>query len=238
MKVYIKRIIISILTSILLFALIFTTYSFAKFYKNNDLFILQKINIKNNIILDKNNIIKLTEIKKGIKLHTINLDSVKIKLLKNPYLEKVDLSLEYPSLLNIEVKEIKPLAFFVKNGKLCYLSEEGKIFGNVNHHKGFDLPIVRGIKISNNLLIFLKQTRNKSPFIYHNISEIKDYPKGLALTLSNSGAKVIVGLNKLEEKIIVLEEFIKETSDKLDYKKLEYIDLRFDEQVVLKDINS
>ena len=173
MKIYIKKIFLSLIGCTLLFVLTFSIYSFAKFYNNNNLFILQQINVKNNMILDKKTIINLSEIKKGIQLHTINLDSVKVKLLRNPYLKKINLSLEYPGLLNIELEEIKPLAFFVKKGKLCYISEQGEIFGNVNSHKGFDLPIVRGIKISKNLLTFLKQTRSKSPFIYHNISEIK-----------------------------------------------------------------
>lgn len=234
----IKQIFIFLLLILLGSGVSYSIYSFTRFYKQNDLFTLKEIIVINNKLVSNEEIIRLSDLKKDTNLQKIDKQLLLKNISRNIYIEDCTFKVEYPGLLKIIVKEISPLAFFVKNGRLCFISNQGKILGEVKSTKIFDLPIIRGVTISDEILLFLKQTKHKNPFIYQCISEIRDYPKGLALTLTGSGAKVIVGNTKIKQKIVVLENFIKETTEKIDYNNLEYIDLRFNQQVVTKDINS
>jgi len=58
----------------------------------------------------------------------------------------------------------------------------------------------------------------------------------LKFALVQNSAEIIIGRERFAEKIVILENFLQEESENICFSKIDYIDLRFEKQVVLKEI--
>jgi hypothetical protein len=120
------------------------------------------------------------------------------------------------------------------DGVLRYVSREGEILCRVKPKSGHDLPIINS-GLDNGLVEFLQISLDTSPLMYHQISEAEFTEKGIELYLNKSSTRVIVGKEDFRRKIVVLENFLKEEYGSIPFGMVDYIDLRFDDQVVMKE---
>lgn len=217
--------------------IVLQVYYISKLYKETDHFDLKKIIVKNNSMLSAGEVIELSKLKRGVRLMDIDTNTAVKRLNDSPYIENSKIRLVYPAALVIEVKETKPIAYINVNNELRYVNNEGDVLNPSRPCCGYDLPII-ACSADKDIIDFLNLTLDISPFIYHQISEIEKTGLGLELYLTQSSSNVVIGEGELEKKIVVLENFLKEEYGSISFKNVEYIDLRFDRQVVLKEFAS
>ena len=203
-------------------------------YRNTNIFDLKKIVVINEKILDPAQVIEISGIKKGKRIMDIDRESAVKKLNGSHYIESAEITLVYPATLKIAVKETEPLAYVNMDGVLRYVSREGEILCRVKPKSGHDLPIINS-GLDNGLVEFLQISLDTSPLMYHQISEAEFTEKGIELYLNKSSTRVIVGKEDFRRKIVVLENFLKEEYGSIPFGMVDYIDLRFDDQVVMKE---
>jgi len=215
----------------------FGTVLFYEWFTKTNEFNLKKFDVTNAYLLNSQEVIKLSGLNKEQRILDINLESVRERIKKSSYIADCEVKIVLPATISISVQEEEPIAYLLKNGKLKYISENSQIIGDVKPQSSMNLPLING-KFSGKLIAFLSQARDLSPFVYHQISEISESDIGIKMFLTQNSVPVIAGREDFSEKILVVENFLKEEGSLLDYSKLEYIDLRFDKQVVVKEINS
>ena len=86
------------------------------------------------------------------------------------------------------------------------------------------------------LVNFLKKVRKEHQSIYLDISEISYDRRGIKLISATHGTSVFLG-NEDDAVLnsIILEKFISDDSDSGIISPYQYIDLRFDRQVIVKE---
>ncbi len=115
----------------------------------------------------------------------------------------------------------------------------------------YNLPIITGINVEvaasnigqvipdetvQMLVNFLKKIRKEHQALYLDISEISYDRRGIKLISATHGTTVLLG-NEDDALVnsIILETFISEESDSGIISPYQYIDLRYDRQVIVKE---
>ncbi|MBN2790452.1 MAG: FtsQ-type POTRA domain-containing protein [Candidatus Delongbacteria bacterium] len=213
----------------------FSSYEMFKLYNSTDKFNLSKIIVNNEFMLTKGEIIELSEAKRGIRVMDVDTELLRKNLKRSPFIVDADVRVVYPSAMVIRVTENKPIAYVNENNILKYVGNNGEILGKVIPDKSYDLPIITDNEINVKVIDYLNTAYNMSQFVYHQISEIKYTVRGVEINLIKASANVVIGRNDFEKKIVLLENFIREEYDNITFSKVDYIDFRFDKQVILKE---
>lgn len=222
-----------------------------------------KITVNGNFTLTKEEILQAANIKSDsiVNIDELNLVFIQDRILKHPEIKKVFVSKNPPNELVIDVIEKRPLAIVNVGNQLNLVDEECELFPFKNFEKLFDLPVITGIKqvslqqiedksYLNDLKTAVFITMNaykKSRFLYNQISEINvadtskiilfTNDKSVPVYLPRSVGKNVLDMNYQKEiltKLVVLKNFFEKSFETLKEKKLDYVDLRFDNQVIVK----
>ncbi|HOK40669.1 MAG TPA: cell division protein FtsQ/DivIB [bacterium] len=148
---------------------------------------------------------------------------------------QIDISKVYPSILHFKVIERKPIGCIKIYNDIKLIDCSGIIFDKVNN-EFIDLPIISNIEklIYNNvldeklsyILLFLDFLSNKNDFSVSEIYYISDNE----IIIYVNYYQLFVKLNKFN--LIIKFNLFKDIIDKVDYTKINYIDLRFNEPVI------
>lgn len=217
-----------------IFITLYGTYIFYGVYRTTKVFDLKKITVNNNRLLTPGDVIELTGIKRGVRIGDIDISKAERKLNSSPYVKRSSVKRKYPAAIEITVFENEPVAYFNSSGILRYVNSKGAVLGKAKPGDGYDLPVIISDP-DKDITDFINECLDISPFTYHQISEIELTENGIELYLIKSSARVIIGENEFKKKIVVLENFLKNEYNNLAFNRIEYIDLRFDKQVVLKE---
>ncbi|MFC1867960.1 cell division protein FtsQ/DivIB [Thermodesulfobacteriota bacterium] len=95
----------------------------------------------------KRELINMSELSMEVSLLTINLDELKKKVEKHPWIRSVYLEKRFPHTLIIRAEKEVPWAL-VALDKLSYMNRWGKIFKEVDRNDNMDYPIITGISKS------------------------------------------------------------------------------------------
>ncbi len=237
-KIFIKLLLILrlVLTGCAVFALVYGSYLFMQAYRTTRVFDLKKIIVKNCRLLTPGDVISLSEIKRGTRIGDIDLTYAEKKVSSSPYVKKSAVKRIYPATVVITVWEDDPVAYLNSAGTLRYVNRNGAVLGKAKPGEGYDLPVIvsgdTGTAAS-----FIQDCLSTSMFTYHHISEVAVTDRGIELYLVKSSAPVIIGKDDYRKKIVILENFLKNEYNDLTFSRIEYIDLRFDRQVVLKEFS-
>jgi cell division septal protein FtsQ len=222
-----------------------------------------KITVNGNFTLSKEEILQAANIKTDsiINIEELNLVFIQDRILKHPEIKKAFVSKNPPNELVIDVIEKRPLAIVNVGNQLNLVDEECELFPFKNFEKLYDLPVITGIRqvstqqiddksYLNDLKLAVFITMNaykKSKFLYNQISEINVADTGKIILFTNDKSvpvyfqrlegKNISDLNYQKEiltKLVVLKNFFEKSFASLKDKRFDYVDLRFDNQVVVK----
>ena len=213
--------------------LVFQSVYIYKAYRTTSLFDLKNIVVHNNITLSGNDVMRMSGIDKGTRIMEINKKYVAEKLISNPEIDHASVKIIYPATVVIHIRETIPIAVLNNQNTLKYVGSKGDILSG-DRPSDYDLPIIVG-DFDQKIIQFLNSTLRISPLVYHRISEIKSSENGIELFLINNSAHVVVGKEDYDKRIIVLDNFLKEEYGTVSFSQVEYIDLRFDRKVVLKE---
>lgn len=184
-------------------------------------------------------------------LDTVDLYIIKNRLLKQPYISSVNVNRKYPDGLRIQISERKPIAS-IWNGQLFYIDTAGILLPVIESEISLDLPIITGIsdlkpsavgtKLSNKeietAIKILQTSIVIDTSLYVLISEVNmNSGNDIIITTTEPAVSIILGREDYATKLFIFQSFWSNFLKSNDVKKVQHIDLRYRDQVVVKWIN-
>jgi cell division septal protein FtsQ len=228
----------NILKNIIIFTKGLLIIALVDLYKRTNKFNLTKIIVNDEFMLTKGEVISQSKVIRDVRVMNIDIATIRKNLKRSAFIKDADVRIVYPAAMVINVIENKPIAYINDENVLKFVGDNGKILGKVSPDKSYDLPIITDKEINESIIDYLNKTFKISQFVFHQISEIKYTGKGVEINLVKASANVIIGRNNFDKKIILLENFIREEYDNISFSNVDYIDFRFDKQVILKELQT
>lgn len=207
---------------------------------------IDQIKISGNRIVSTNEIIQLSQIQIGSLLYKADLTAIQQNVISHYYIKNAVVDRNLPNSINIQIIERIPAAM-VNLSEPLYLDEDGVILPKAVAYNIFDLPMISGISPRKSLIFGTKVSRpdeieamqllavlrTVNRPLYHNISEIQLRNGGdILLYSAEGGIPIIFGRGELTGKITRLEAFWNDIVHTRGVKNLQYVDLRYRDQIV------
>ncbi len=201
----------------------------------------------NSVVADRE-ILSLANISKDQKLYGVDLLAAQKRVQQNAFIKSAAVNREAPNRIAINVIERVPIAAVVLD-RIEYLDAEGFVLPPVRSENIFDVPVLTGTFQSSEVvpgkqivrsdvreaLAILAAAQDLGVEVYRRISEIHLEPgKDIMLYTAESGVPVIFGRGDTGMKLAKLEGFWREIVSHHGAHELAYVDLRFDDQVVVR----
>jgi cell division protein FtsQ len=204
--------------------------------------------LRNTSLEDITAAVALTD---SCSLASLDLLDLRMRILENPYIRNVDLKRNPPRTLLVSVTERKPIAMLINvQGSDWLLDDDGYILPAAHAPRVYDLPVITGAGELNSLeagvrivnrkihkaLMTLRHIRAMGGGIVHLFSEINvSHQKDMVLYTLEAGVPVIFGPAwRIDEKLHAFGAFWENVAMKYDPASLEYVDLRWQQQVVTR----
>lgn len=178
----------------------------------------------------------------------INIDETAEKILALKYVKGVSITTRPPRVLNVTLEERHPVAFIYGRG-LNLIDSEGYLMPIPGKVKLWDLPLIAGIKKSIGklgkpstaseaylALEMLSYLDTNNPLLIGMISELNfSSINYMEICLMRGGATIRVNKDSFYKELYVLETFIAKYLNWAEITNIDYIDLRFKDQLILKN---
>ncbi|HLF14957.1 MAG TPA: cell division protein FtsQ/DivIB, partial [Bacteroidota bacterium] len=180
---------------------------------------------------------------------TISLGAIRKRLISHPYIRDARVNRTYPDALTISIDERVPVASFTLRGAIRYIDEEGVVLPYLQSEMPYDLPGITGIPELNRTRIgeaiggdeyfealgILIAALETDSAVYRLISEVDMNDGGdVFLYSSEDAVRIIFGRGDARRKFTLLRTFWEKYAREGGPENLEYLDLRFNDQVVAK----
>ena len=209
---------------------------------NSQMFVLKNVRVEGNHLVDRQEILRMAEVKTGGRLFQVPTAEISNKILKNPYFRGVSLTRSLPSTLIIAVEEREPVAYLIDQ-KIYMIDEYGKILQTKPGTTVSHLPLVTGMSVKTLLknrkplfaaLHLISLMREIDSDLFQFVSEIHiDSKRPPCLYLIHGGARVEMGSRQLPQRLFVLSNFIKNPSVFSQLENIKKIDLSFKDRVII-----
>jgi cell division protein FtsQ len=218
----------------------------ANFWKSN--LKVKRITVEGNRIVETAEITQLIKVPKGVQLQDIDLMAVRHDILSHHFIKEAIVERDLPATLRVTIKERVPLAI-INSSEILYIDEDGVVLPHSISKQLFDLPVLSGMPPGLSLtpgttlknadvrevLQILACSKQVSNDLYHLISEVKMRNGGdIVLYSAEHGVPIIFGHGEAASKLIRLESFWNNIVRDRGSENLQYVDLRFDDQVVVR----
>jgi cell division protein FtsQ len=209
---------------------------------------VKRVTIEGNRIVETAEIMQLVNIKKNVQLEEIDLTAVRRSILSHYFIKDAVVERDLPATLKISVAERLPLAI-INSAQILYLDEDGVVLPHSISKQLFDLPVLTGVPSGIALapgttikdddvreaLEILMTSRLVSKELYHLISEVRLRNGGdIVLYAAEWGVPIIFGRGEIAGKLVRLESFWDDVVRERGSENLQYVDLRFDDQVIVR----
>jgi len=185
------------------------------------------INVKNLELID--DLVKSIKDLKGRNILEIDKEKMKDKILEDVRVKDVVIKTWMPDILIFDIKEKEPFVYIEYRDKIYISDELGKIYGYMKESKKYNMPLFR-IDHEDEIKEFIKiigKIRFKN-----EISQVYKIDNGIAVT-TNSGVKIITNIDVDRKKYGVVKKLYEQVRPKnKKSKKIDYIDLRFEDYII------
>ena len=210
--------------------------------------IVSKIIVVGARVVDVNEIIQLAHVKAGTKMYDLDLMVIQKDVVSHHFLKDAVVERDLPSTLKITVIERTRIAM-VNANELLYLDAEGVVLPHSISNELFDLPMISNLppelKVTAGLLIqdpdvaealsILSTAKLVNKELYHLISEVRLRNSGdLIFYTTDGGVPVLFGRGNPAGKLLRFEAFWNDVVRGQGVRDLRYVDLRYEDQVVVK----
>ena len=209
---------------------------------------VKRVTIEGNRIVETAEITQLIKVPKNMQLQDIDLMAVRRDIMSHHFIKDAVVERDLPATLKVVVKERVPLAI-INRAELLYLDEDGVVLPHSISRQLFDLPVLTGLPDDMNLtpgstvnnadireaLKILAASKLVSKELYHLVSEVRLRNGGdIVLYAAEWGVPIIFGRGEIPAKVGRLEAFWDDVVRERGSENLQYVDLRFDDQVVVR----
>lgn len=206
------------------------------------------LNVEGTHILASQQVVALSGIVPPVSMFSSDFYAVRKMILAQPFIRSVDFCGEYPDNLSLQVTERQPIAS-VNNGSLWYIDADGTLLPYLQTNAKLDLPMISGIGGFGNVHLggklalpditeairILQDAQEIDSSLYHFISEVNMNGGGdITLYSGDVGVPIYLGRDDIPKKLLMLQTFWSEFVKSDNSDKLKYVDLRFDDQVVVR----
>lgn len=218
-----------------------------------DVFKIAAVNIQGNRILTDSEILQITNIQPDSSIKSLDLATIQNQLETNPYIKAASVSRDYPNNVNILICERVPICYI--NHKNLFLADaEGIVLPIPKQSLGTNLPVISGFEddsleyypgyyIPNEsvreIIRVINGTLIAAPDLYSEISEIHYWNNdSYILYTVKSGTPIYLGNKSLPEQLNILAHFQNRLNGKRNLSDYQYLDLRWNKQIVAKERRS
>jgi cell division septal protein FtsQ len=211
---------------------------------------VSSIEVEGEQIVLKDEIVKLAEVPLGTGLYDVDLTAIGQNVERNNFIKRAVVKRDAPSVLRIVVEERSPIALLSVPGinDMLLIDGDGFVLPHVATQAVFDIPVISGIDSAQSLRVgertdlkdvqaaleILRASEYISIDLYHLISEVQlRGGRDIMLYTADAGVPVIFGRGDPAEKLVKFNAFWKQCVNQQGLSQLQYIDLRFDDQVVV-----
>jgi len=240
----------------LLLLLLLLIYGYAKLNENiqtsSAAFKVKDIEIKGNYLVSRTEVLKLIGVKGGNDQQVVLKPAdISKRLAASPYIQEASAVRSLPARLRIVIEEKVPVAFIYGQG-LNLIDETGILMPVPENQTPLNLPLITGINEA--LGTLGSSTRSKSAMkaveilnylkfmktpLEELISEINVKDKNtIHLILIRGGAQARISVSNYHENLYVLNQYVHKYLDWKELAKIEYFDVRFKNQFIIKDKQS
>lgn len=213
---------------------------------------VKRVSVAGAVNVEANQIVQLAEIPQGMPLYDVDLTRVQRNVLSHYFVRRATVERDLTGGIKITVVERTPLAIVVGE-RMSYLDEHGVVLPSSISKAIYDLPVVIGIPADEKMtpgsivrrddvqeaLLILSVLKDVNREMFHRISEVRVRGRNdMVLTSAESGVPIIFGRGDVADKIARLEAFWSLEVAERGAAELEYIDLRYRDQVVARWKNS
>ncbi len=219
--------------------------AFSNYWKSN--LRVKEIIVEGTRVVEKNEITQISQVKNGTLLYDVDLTQVQRNVLSHLYVKEASVERNIPSSIKISVVERHPLTL-VNANEIRYLDEDGVVLPHSISKAVFDLPVLSGIPADVSLklgsrieqadvqeaLAVLWLAKLSSKELYHMISEVQIRQGDMVLYSAEWGIPILFGRGEIPNKLARLETFWNEVVKDQGAQNLQYIDVRYTDQIVVR----
>jgi cell division protein FtsQ len=209
---------------------------------------IKQIKIEGNRIVGTNEIVQLTQIPPAAFLYQADLTAIQRNVMSHHYIKDAVVERNLPNSIHIQVMERIPIAL-LNGSETKYIDEDGVVLPRSVSHKLFDLPMISGLTSDEKLTLgatmtepdmqetlqLLSALKTVNRPLYHNISEVQLRNGGdIILYAAEGGVPIIFGHGDVASKLVRLETFWNDIVRTRGSQSLQYVDLRYQDQIVAR----
>tara|TARA_X000001036_G_scaffold2523_2_gene2245 strand:- start:15109 stop:15834 length:726 start_codon:yes stop_codon:yes gene_type:complete len=228
----------SSLYGIILFTLIIIIHNYNEY--ENYPFAVKNISIIGNKYINSQEILDLLDYEKNKSVFDFNIRDVKNNIEKIPFIKNAQISLKLPDRLEIQITERVPIALIINNNNKMFIDCENNFLPvNPKSINSFPVPLlnIKDIPISENssisIIRHLHETYDK---MYNHLSEISESNNSITL-ITDTKTKIFINPNMIINNLNKLKKFDEAFNVITDIEKYKYINLKFNNQIVVKEKN-
>ena len=212
----------------------------------------RQVSVEGISVISKEEIVRLMKLPPNVPMYEIDLTTLQRNILTNSFVKKVVIQRDAPSTLRVIIEERIPSAILLAND-LFYIASDGMVLPYIASSESYDIPVISGVDSLNGIkpgqrlfnadvhdaLEIIETSKITGKNISHAISEVH-LRKGHDLVLYSfeTGVPIIFGKGDAVKKIVKLDAFWQKFIQNNETKDIQYIDLRFDDQVIVSRKNS
>ncbi len=210
---------------------------------------MQSVSIDGHKVVTQDEVLRLAQLTSQRALFDINLAALQTALQSNAFIRHASVQREMPSTIRVSITEREPSAMLVLGGRgeHVYIDDEGYLLPPVVSDAIYDLPVITGVDSAQTFkpgahttnedvlaaLEILRAAKAVSPEVSHVISEVRVRSgHDIVLYAFEGGTPIIFGQGNAVKKMAMLDAFWKKFIVEGSVHGLQYIDLRFDGQIV------
>lgn len=208
---------------------------------------VSQISVEGNTVLTKEDVYRLMKLPPRVPMFEVDLMELQKNIRTNTFVKNVVVQRDAPSMLRVIIEERVPAALLVAN-ELYYIDDEGVVLPYTVSSETYDIPVISGVDSSTQIKVgkrlfnqdlrealdIITTAKLTSDKIFHAISEIrlrKGHDK--ILYTFETDIPIIFGKGDIVNKIVKLDAFWQQYIHNNDAQGINYIDVRFDDQVVV-----
>lgn len=213
---------------------------------------VSRVTLEGNRIVEASELFQLAGVQRGARMYDVDLKAIQRNLLSQCYVKEAIVERNLPSTIQLTVVERTPIAL-VNMTDFEYLDEDGVILPHSISKELFDLPVLSGLKLGQSIsfgtkvhdasaleaLQVLRGARLVNTELYHLISEIQiQDDHNMVFYTAEGGVPIFFGNGNVADKLVRLDAFWNQVIRERGLQNLQYVDLRYDDQVVVRWSNS
>lgn len=229
----------------LLVALVFSIFTVKTQWQNH--LRVKHVIVEGNHILSSDEVVRLMKLPPGVSMFDVDLTILQKNILANSFVKEAVIKRDSPSMLRVILEERKPSAIIVAENLYC-IDNDCILLPYLVSSETYDLPVISGIdsfavlrigqQVRNHdvreALEILKAAKAINMELFHIISEVRLRKGGDIILYSfEHGTPIIFGKGDVAKKMVKLDAFWQQLLRKNDSDNIQYIDIRFDDQVVV-----